>query len=79
MEEIGEGTMPEEDDRGVIDGCVYAQVLDRPGYKADVICELPIGTEVMIDENESTDLFYKIYTATSLEGYCERIYISTNN
>lgn len=35
-----------------------------------VICQIPNGTYVLIDEEQSTKEFYKICTSAGIEGYC---------
>jgi len=40
-----------------------------------VICTINCHAEVEIDELESTDDFYKICTASGVEGYCMKKFI----
>ena len=61
---------------GVVVNCLVNDILDKPSDDAVVITHLPSLTEVMVDEDESTDNFYKIYTATSIEGYCNKRFIA---
>lgn len=61
---------------GVITDCQRVKVLETPNVDSDLVCTLPCLTEVMIDLAESTEDFYKIYTATSVEGYCMKKYIA---
>lgn len=63
-------------DRGTVVGCQALALLDAPSGEAAFVAWLPMLTEVMIEHEESTEDFYKIYTATSLEGYCEKKYIA---
>ena len=42
---------------------------------ANIITELLSGTAVVIDDEKSTDKFYKVTTETGLEGYCMRQFI----
>ena len=63
---------------GVVDNCTKLNVRTEPVAIADVVCRIPCGTEVMVSEEESTDEFYKVYTATGIEGYCMKKYITIN-
>lgn len=62
-------------DRGVITGCAKLRVRSEPRLGDNVICVLDRGTNVMIDKTESTFDYYKIYTETGIEGYCQKLYI----
>ena len=43
---------------------------------SNVICTIPCLTKVMIDENESTANFYKVYMVSGIEGYCMKKFIT---
>ena len=60
---------------GTVSGCSRLNVRFRPNSKSDIVCEIDNNTEVMIDESESTDDFYKVYIASGIEGYCMKKYI----
>lgn len=61
---------------GVVNDCPEAIIYESPSENSEVLSVIPCLTEVMIDEYESTDYFYKICTATSVEGYCDKNYIA---
>lgn len=61
---------------GVVTDCNWASVYAYPKIGSEIICRIPALTEVEIDEGESTDKFYKIYTETSIEGYCAKKHIA---
>ena len=65
--------------RGVVANCLRLQVLEYPDEGAPVAGSIPALTEVMI-ENDELDFefpdYYKICTATSLEGYCLKKFIA---
>lgn len=63
-------------DLGVVTGCSKLRVRSEPRFGTNVICELGQGTKVMIDKGESTFDYYKIYTETGIEGYCQKTYIT---
>lgn len=52
--------------------CLRLHVLSEPRADADVVCKVRYLTEVMVDENESTDDYYKIHLAIGAEGYCDK-------
>lgn len=63
-------------DTGTVINCGKLRVRSEPRFGDNVICELDCGTKVMIDKSESTFDYYKIYTETGIEGYCQKPYIA---
>ena len=63
---------------GTVTGCKRLNVREEPKTDASVICEVNFQTELMIDENESNDEFYKIFTASGIEGFCMKKFITIN-
>ena len=61
---------------GKISNCKKLNVRKLPSRDAEIVSELVEGIEVMIDEKESTALFYKICTEHGIEGYCVKDYIT---
>lgn len=61
---------------GVVTDTQWVSVYAYPQLGSEIVCRIPAFTEVEIDEAESTDKFYKIFTETSIEGYCARKYIA---
>lgn len=55
---------------GVVSNCSRLRVRKFANLNAPVICELDVNTEVMIDENETINGFYKVCTETGIEGFC---------
>ena len=66
---------PENRKFGKINNCKKLNVRKLPSRDAEIISELVEGSEVMIDEKESTALFYKICTEHGIEGYCMKNFI----
>lgn len=62
-------------DLGVVSGCNRLRVRSEPRFGVNVICEISQGTKVMIDKEQSTDDYYKIYTESGIEGFCNKSYI----
>ena len=67
---------PENRKFGKISNCKKLNVRKLPSRDAGIISELVEGSEVMIDEKESTALFYKICTEHGIDGYCMKDYIT---
>ena len=62
--------------KGVVAGCAKLNVREEPDLFADIVCQLEKGAEVVIDENESTEDFYKIYTASGMAGFCMKKFVT---
>lgn len=63
-------------DRGTVVNCESLQILETPDEDSMILGVIPMLTEVMIKQDESTEDYYKICTATSLEGYCQKKFIA---
>ena len=70
-----EVTESEANIKGFVD-CRKLNVRAEPSIDAEVVCVISEGTELLIDEAESTDDFYKICTAAGVEGYCMGMFIT---
>ncbi len=66
----------EEIQIGLVSNCKKLNVREKPTVESPVICEIVCRTELMIDEKESTEEFYKVYTAAGIEGFCMRKFIA---
>lgn len=64
-----------ESKSGVVVDCFKLNVRSGPSVDSEVICEITASTELMIDEKDSTDDFYKICTAAGVEGFCMKNFI----
>jgi uncharacterized protein YgiM (DUF1202 family) len=60
---------------GVVFDCSKLNVRKYPYTYADVRCVIKAGDKVTVDEDGSTDLFYKVKTESGVDGYCMRQYI----
>lgn len=60
---------------GLVSNCKKLNVREKPTVEAPVVCEIVCQTELMIDEKESTEEFYKVYTAAGIEGFCMKKFI----
>lgn len=60
---------------GHVVDCKKLNVRKDPDADAEILGTLPVGAEVLIDENESTDDFYNICAASGFEGFCMKKFI----
>lgn len=61
---------------GFVSGCRKLNVRKAPYSRADVVCVIDENANVVIDEVNSTDVFYKVCTEAGAEGYCMKNYIT---
>lgn len=61
---------------GEVFDCAKLNVREEPRSDAKVACVIDVGTEVMINEADSTDEFYKICLVSGIEGYCMKKFIA---
>ena len=66
---------PENRKFGKVGNCKKLNIRKLPSRDAEIVSELIEGSEVMIDEKESTALFYKICTEHGIEGFCMKQFI----
>ena len=66
---------PETRKFGKISNCKKLNIRKLPSRDAEIVSELIEGSEVMIDEKESTALFYKVCTEHGIEGFCMKQFI----
>lgn len=60
---------------GVVN-CELLRMRKAANTKADVICTLPEGAEVQINETDSTNDFYAVTTSAGAEGFCMKQFIT---
>ena len=60
---------------GVVYDSDSIHVRKEPNIIGEVICSIPNGSEVMIEEDLPLVGFYKICTASGIEGYCMKRFI----
>lgn len=61
---------------GFITNCKKLNIREEPRTDATIVCEVDYQTKLMIDENESTEEFYKVFTAAGIEGFCMKNFIT---
>lgn len=52
--------------------CLRLHIHVKPDINSEIVCKVRYLTEVMIDFDNSTEDFYKVYTAIGAEGFCEK-------
>ena len=60
---------------GVVVDCMKLRVRKNPNQNSEVITTITNGSEVKIDEAKSTGAFFKVCTASGVEGFCMKKYI----
>lgn len=60
---------------GVVDNCLRLNVREEPSIEAEILTTLEAGSEVRLLKDEMENGFYKVCTASGLEGYCMCEYI----
>lgn len=68
-----------EDVVGIVENCTKLNVRVAPNSEADVACVILFDTEVIINEKESTEDFYKVCLPSGVEGYCMKRFIEIQN
>lgn len=61
---------------GVVTGCDKLNVRAEPSITSAILCEISKQTEVIVDEIETINEFYKICTDFGIEGFCMKKYIT---
>lgn len=74
-EPVVEEVIVAETKRGVITDCAKLNVRSEPSREADVVCIIDATTDLVIYEEESTEDFYKVCTASGAEGFCMKKFI----
>lgn len=63
---------------GLVSGCKKLNVRVAPAITGSIVCVVAEGTTLMIDERESTDEWFRVYTENGVEGYCMKTYVTIN-
>lgn len=61
---------------GIVTDCLKLNIRKEPSPNSRIVCAIDCLTEVIIDEKESTDEFYKICTVSGVEGFCMKKFIT---
>lgn len=52
--------------------CLRLHIYSKPDVDSEVVCKVRYLTDLIISLAESTEDFYKVYTATGASGYCKK-------
>ena len=76
IEEHEESQNSEDVKIGFVTNCKKLNVREEPKKDSAIVCEVDYQTGLMIDENESTEEFYKVFTIAGIEGFCMKKFIA---
>ena len=74
-EMIKEPEKVQEIKKGIVTDCLTLNIRKDPDINSEVVGNIKCLSEIMIEDKESTDEFYKICTASGKEGFCMKKYI----
>ena len=74
--EVTEVPTPAEPVCGKVVDCTKLNVRKNASKNATVVCTIDCGVEVLINEEESTNEFYKVYTPSGAEGFCMKKFVT---
>ncbi len=60
---------------GVVVDCAKLNIREEPSVDAAVVCVLDVMSEIEIDAAKSDHEWFKVRTATGIEGYCMRKFV----
>lgn len=61
--------------KGVVTNCLKLNGRKFPSPNSEVLCIIDAQTDVEVNEEESTECFYKVRTSTGAEVYCAKRFI----
>lgn len=61
---------------GVIANCLRCHIYTEPSTESRIVTSLSALADILVNDDESTDEFYKVVTESSAEGYCEKKYVA---
>ena len=61
---------------GKVVDCDLLNVREHASSDANVVCKINKDDEVIVNKDKSTNDFYKVCTATGIEGYCMKRFIA---
>ena len=62
---------------GFVSGCEKLYVRTEPSKDSEPLCIIEKDAELTVDLEKSTSLFFKVKTASGIEGYCMKDFIVT--
>ena len=61
---------------GVVTNCVKLNIRKYPKPNSTVLCTVDCKSDLVIDEADSTNDYYKVCTAAGIEGYCMKKFVT---
>lgn len=58
--------------------CLRLHIHSKPDLDSEIVCKVRYLTELNIDLSNSTEDYYKVFTATGASGFCLKEYVSVN-
>lgn len=58
-----------------ITNCNRLNVRSEANLESAVVCVIDASTDIMVDEESSTEEFYKVFLATGAEGFCLKLFV----
>ena len=55
-----------------VSNCLRLHIHEEPDLRSPIVCKVRYLTEVIIDPENSTEEFYKVYIAIGAEGFCQK-------
>ena len=62
---------------GIVTGCSRLNVRKEPKTDSEVICTVPVWSQIQICMTHEDGMWYHVYTAAGQEGYCMKQFIET--
>lgn len=56
--------------------CLRLHIHSEPNLESEIVCKVRYLTRLAVDTNDSTDEFYKVYTAFGAEGFCQKEFVN---
>lgn len=61
---------------GTVTDCSKLNIRTNPHTQSEVLCKVDAGAQLTIDLNKSTTEWYKVCTASGVEGYCMKKFVA---
>lgn len=71
-----EVSKPKKQMIGVVIDCSSLNIRAKSNINSEIIATVKAGTELLINEDESVNEWYKVCTEAGIEGFCMKKYIS---
>lgn len=56
--------------------CLRLHIHSEPNLESEIVCKVRYLTELEVESDESTPDFYKVYTVTGAEGFCQKEFVT---